>query len=295
MRKDLQADLMLLFVALSWGASNLAISTCLTELSPLTINIFRFIAAVLTVAILGFKKLRTINLTTVKYAFLMGIFLTGNYFFTNIGIANTTLSNAGFYCGLAVIFAPVGEWIFFGKKPDRKLWLVIAICFVGVFLMSMKGDFSVNTANLKGDIFCICCALSYTGNILITDKAVMDERTDAYNLGALQIGFTLLWSTVLASMFENVVLPHSGIVIFCLIFLGVLCTGLAFVIQPIAQQYTTGTHVGLILALEPVFCAIIAFLFAGEVLFAQNYVGMVLLMIGIVILEIDFKPKKEKK
>ena len=44
---------------------------------------------------------------------------------------------------------------------------------------------------------------------------------------------------------------------------------------------------GLILSLEPVFCAIIAFLFAGEILFAHNYIGMALLMSGIVILEIS--------
>ena len=283
---------MLLFVALSWGASNYAISICLSELSPLTINIFRFIVAVITVGILGIKKLRNVNLTTVKYACLMGIFLTGNYFFTNMGVANTTLSNAGFFCGLACVFTPFGEWIFFGKKPERKVWFVVCLCAIGVFLMSMKGDFSINTSHLFGDLLCIGCALSYTGNILVTDKAVMDERTEAFNLGAWQIAFTFVFSSGLAAAFEHPVVPHSPAVIGCIVFLGAICTGLAYVIQPIAQQYTTGTHVGLIFSLEPVFCAIIAFLFAGEVLFVQNYIGMVMLLAGIIILEIDFGDKK---
>lgn len=295
MRKELQADLLLLFVALSWGASNYAISICLTELSPLTINIFRFIAAVVTVGLLGIKELKKTNLTTVKYAAIMGIFLTGNYFFTNMGVANTTLSNAGFFCGMACVFTPFGEWIFFGKKPEKKVWFVVVLCAAGIFLMSMKGDFSINMSHIFGDLLCIGCALSYTGNILVTDKAVLDERSNAYNLGAWQIAFTFIFSTILATAFEHPVVPHSPAVIGCIIFLGVLCTGIAYVIQPIAQQYTTGTHVGLIFSLEPVFCAIIAFFFAGEVLFVQNYIGMVLLLAGIIILEIDFKPKKEKK
>lgn len=279
---------MLLLVAVSWGASNYIISICLTELPPLTINIFRFFVAAVTVVLMGCRKFRSINAVTIRYAVLMSIFLTGNYLFTNLGVANTTLSNSGFYCGMSILFIPFGEWLFFSKRPSRKIWFVTALCFTGILLMSLKGDFSFNTANLKGDIFCLCCALSYTGNILITDKAVTDEKTDAFTLGALQIIFTFGWCSIFALMLERPVLPHSSTVIWGIIFLGAVCTALAYVIQPIAQQYTTGTHVGLIFALEPVFCAIIAFLFAGEVLFAQNYLGMGLLMAGILILEIDF-------
>ena len=44
MRKDLQADGMLLLVALAWGASNYLISICLTEMGPLTLNMLRFSA-----------------------------------------------------------------------------------------------------------------------------------------------------------------------------------------------------------------------------------------------------------
>ena len=47
-----------------------------------------------------------------------------------------------------------------------------------------------------------------------------------------------------------------------MIFLSVFCTGVAFIIQAVAQQYTTAAHVGIIFTLEPVFSGIVAFIFA---------------------------------
>lgn len=289
MRNELKADLALLFVVISWGSSNYLISLCEQEMGPHCLNSLRFLVATLTVCLLGYKQLKQMNLTTLKYGFYMGIFLTGNYFFTNTGIMYTTLSNAGFFCGLCVMLIPLGEWAFFGKKPDRKLFIVIVMAVVGIFLMSVKGDFSINTSHIKGDLLCIGCAVSYTFNVLVVDKAQLDERTNSFNLGALQIGFTFLFSSLLACSFDKLVLPQSTSVTLSILFLGVICTGLAFVIQPIAQQYTTGTKVGLIFSLEPVFCAIIAFFFAGEVLDLPNYIGMALLLAGVIILEVDWQ------
>ncbi len=289
MKKELQADLMLLFIAVAWGASNYVISICMENTGTLSINMFRFIIGAITIALLGFKQLQKTNWIIIKYALAMSIFLTLNYLLTNLGLERTTISNAGFYCGLSVLFVPFGEWIFFKRKPEKKLALVIAICFAGVVLLSLKDDFAINTKTIVGDILCITCAFSYTINILITEKAVCSEKVNAFSLGFWQILFTAFLSTGIAYAFENPVIPQSTTSIIGLIFLGAICTGAAFVVQPIAQQYTTGTHVGLIFTLEPVFCAIIAFIFAGEVLFLHNYIGMLLLVIGILILEIDFK------
>ena len=66
-------------------------------------------------------------------------------------------------------------------------------------------------------------------------------------------------------------------------------------LQPVAQQYTTASHVGVIFALEPVFAAIVAYFFAGEVLSFKAYIGATLMLASIFIMEIDFKKFKVKK
>ena len=59
--------------------------------------------------------------------------------------------------------------------------------------------------------------------------------------------------------------------------------------QPIAMQYTSAGHVGVIFALEPVFSAIVAFVFAGEILFVKQYIGGALMLFSIILMEVDIK------
>ena len=79
------------------------------------------------------------------------------------------------------------------------------------------------------------------------------------------------------------------------IFLAVFCTALSFVVQPIAQQYTSATHVGIIYALEPVFSAIAAFFIAGEVLLPRAYVGAALMLAGTFLMELNVESLFKKK
>ncbi|MBQ3185784.1 MAG: DMT family transporter, partial [Firmicutes bacterium] len=81
--------------------------------------------------------------------------------------------------------------------------------------------------------------------------------------------------------------PSSGIVWGSALFLAVFCTGVAFIVQTIAQQYTSATHVGVIFTLEPVFAGIVAFALAGEILLPRAYFGAFLLLASLIIMEID--------
>ena len=66
-------------------------------------------------------------------------------------------------------------------------------------------------------------------------------------------------------------------------------------LQPVAQQYTTASHVGVIFTLEPVFAAIVALVFAHEVLSVKAYIGALLMLASIFVMEIDFKALTNKK
>ena len=58
MPKQLKADLVLLFVTLSWGVSYLLVDICLTELGPLTLNALRFLLASLGAGLAALPKMR---------------------------------------------------------------------------------------------------------------------------------------------------------------------------------------------------------------------------------------------
>ena len=84
-------------------------------------------------------------------------------------------------------------------------------------------------------------------------------------------------------------LPQSSTIWGAAIFLGLFCSGLAFVIQAVAQQYTTASHVGVIFTLEPVFSAIVAYFFANEKLLPRGYIGAALMLLSLLVMEMDWR------
>ena len=289
MSKQLQADGILFIITFCWGVSYFLMDVCLAEIDPFTLNSFRFLGAFAIAALLSGKRLLNISKTTWFYAILIGFLMVFVYIGATFGVKYTTISNSGFMCSLTVLFTPMLEWIVFKKRPSKKFSLVILVCTTGIALLTLGKDFSLDLEHMKGDLLCVMCAFTYAIALIFTEIAVAKEDVDPYQMGVLQIGVTGLLNLVLAFVLEIPAFPQSIEVWGAVIFLAIFCTGVAYIMQPIAMQYTSAGHVGVIFALEPVFSAIVAFLFAGEVLFAKQYLGGALMLLSIFIMEINFK------
>ena len=288
MSKQLKADLMLLMVTFGWGISYYLVNIGLEDMGPFTMNANRFLIAFVVASMLAFPKLKNISRNTFKFSILSGVALVFVYIGATFGLQYTTLSNAGFLCGLTVIFTPIMSGIIYKKLPSRKQTLVILMSFIGIALLTMKEDFTINYDNLMGDLLCIMCALVYAVHLLITEKAVSYEDVDPFQLGVLQLGSTGVFNLVLSFIFETPHLPSQPKFWGPILFLSIFCTGIAFIIQCVAQKYTEASHVGIIFSLETVFAGIVAFALADEVLSAQAYIGALLMVASIFIMEIDF-------
>ena len=294
-KKQVRADLMLVLVTLCWGVSYYLMDLSLEDMDPFTLNAHRFLGAFIIAVLLSWKKIKTVNRTTLKYSVLVGIALVFVYIGATFGVKYTTLSNSGFLCALTVIFTPIIAWIFLKQRPDKKLSLVVIMCTVGIAFLTLNDDFSINMANLKGDLLCIGCGVAYAIDLLVTERAVAHEKVDAFQLGVFQLGVTGAFNLVMAFLAETPHFPTTPATWGSVLFLAIFCTGLAFIIQPIAQQYTTAAHTGVIFTLEPVFSAIVAAIFAGEILSLKSYFGAALMLASIFIMEIDFDGLKKKK
>lgn len=294
-KKQMQADLMLILVTLCWGVSYYLMDICLADMDPFTLNSFRFLGAFAIAAIFSWNRIKKVNKETLKYSVIVGITLVFVYIGATFGVKYTSLSNSGFLCALTVIFTPIMAWIFLKEKPGRKLSLVVLMCLVGIALLTLTDDFSINRENLKGDLLCIMCGLAYAIDLLVTEKAVSREKVEPYLMGVFQLGVTGILNLLMAFIVETPHLPTTGTVWGSAIFLAVFCTGVAFIVQPIAMQYTTASHTGVIFALEPVFAGIVAAVFAHEILSLKSYIGALLMVASIFIMEIDFDAIKKKK
>ena len=146
-----------------------------------------------------------------------------------------------------------------------------------------------------GDIICLGTAFFYAVDLLLTDRAVRDREVDPLQLGVLQLGVVGVIMLILTCLLETPQLPSTPAAWGAALFLAVFCTGIAFVIQAVQQQYTSASHVGLIFTLEPLFSAIVAYFFAHEVLGLRGYIGAALMMLSLVLMEVDIVAVLKKK
>lgn len=127
-------------------------------------------------------------------------------------------------------------------------------------------------------------------HILLADKYVKG------NLNSLMLSFQSFLTVGLLSFIVSILfkLPFSvgnlntiGIIIFLTLF----PTLSAFVIQLVAQRYTAPVKVALIFAMEPVFSAIFAWTFGGEVFKLTQLLGGLLIVLAIILSELPLQKK----
>lgn len=290
----LQAEMCLLLVTFFWGITYILMDLCTEDIDAFTLNALRFLIGGGLAFLLAYKRvIKHFNLKTLKYGIIVGLFLVGTYVSVTFGVQFTTVSNSGFLCTMTVVFTPIVS-ILYHKVPDKKTLIAAGICIIGIALLTLKDDFSINTDTLLGDVLCVACAFFYAFVLVYTDKGLQFEEVEAYTFGVVQLLTVGIVNVPCAFIFYEPHLPSTGKVWAATLFLAVLCTGLAYIIQPIAQQYTSASRVSLIFALEPVFNAVAAFVVLHEVLTVKSYIGAIIMMSAIVFMELDFSKFKKK-
>ncbi|MHA6531964.1 DMT family transporter [Paenibacillus sp. BAC0078] len=278
--KPLKAELMLFIVTIFWGSSYLFMKMGLGTLGEFNLIALRFGLAFILAALLFHKRLRKVDARTLKYGALLGFLLLGVFTCITFGLKTTTTSNAGFLVALTVIFVPMIEVLVFRKKvaPPQVFGTILAIAGIG--LLTLNSSLRIQ----PGDFLCILSAVFYAVQILLTGKAV--KTCDTLSIGILQLGFAGGYALVLSALFETPSLPSSTSGWIAILALGLFCSACGFILQPIAQKYTTPTRTGLIFSMEPVFAALFGFWFVGEKLSMQGYTGAALVLLGIVASEL---------
>ena len=281
MNRQRKADLLLVMVTAFWGVSYFLVDLCLTDLPPLTLNAFRFLVAFFLLGGVFFKKMWHISRQTLQYSVLVGVFLALVYICCTYGILFTSISNAGFICALPAVTTPVLQFFITGKKPGPRLTVSLVLCTVGLALLTLNEAFRP----ALGDVICMGVALFYALDLIYTEKAVSRPEVDPLQMGVLELGVVGVIMLVLCLFLEQPRLPSTPLFWGSALFLALFCTGFAFVVQTVQQQYTTASHVGLIFTLEPLFSAIVAYFLAHEVLLPRGYVGAALMLASLVIME----------
>lgn len=296
-KKQIEADMMILLVTLAWGMSYILTEYSLKDMETMTLNAHRFLIGAGVAAIFGIKRLRKVNKVTAMYSLAIGTSLNLVYVCVTYGMIRTSIANAGFLCAMTVLFTPLFARIFLKQKQELKVIVSVAFSITGIALLTLNENFSINMNHIVGDLLCLGCGAFYSIDLLMTDKAVERKEVDPFNLGVLNLTVAGVEFLILAILLETPHLHTAPSFWASTLFLAVFCTGFAFIIQPIAQQHTTATHIGVIFTLEPVFNAIAVFLLLKEALSFRAYVGGFIMVVAVLIMELNIKviPSRSKK
>lgn len=276
---QLAADLALLFVALSWGSTFIVVKTAVEELPPYPFLAIRFALAFISLLPFLWTQRQHINKSAAGKGLLIGIILFAGYASQTIGLQYTTASNAGFITGLNVVLVPIFVAYYQRKFPKRSIVFGAACAAIGLGLLSIGDNFSINS----GDPIVLICSFCFAAHIFLVGRFA--PEVNASVLTAFQILAVAILSGVFSVALPQPPLVFSPYVWFGLILTALICTSMAFFLQTKMQQFTSASHTAIIFAAEPVFAAVFAYLLAGELLSPKGYLGAAFVLIGILIAE----------
>ena len=263
-----------------WGLTFVMVQDAIEIVPTMTFLAYRFIPATVLVALMFWRRVRRLSSDGWKAGLVMGVFLTGGYVFQTFGLARTTAANAGFITGTFCVLTPLLGALLFRQKVGRVGWSAALVAAVGLYLLSNPGG----AGRIDGDILVFFCAVSFSLHILATDKAL--KRHDLEGLLAVQLGVCGLFSLLVAAAMGDLVVPRSAVVWQALVVTAVLASAVAFWVQAWAQKHASPARTALILASEPAFAGLFAYLLQGETLSLLGWTGAGLIMAAIVAVEV---------
>ena len=280
------AVLFILLDVLFWGFSFISTKVVLSQIPPISIALFRQIIAVMTLIIL-----LTLTGTKLKiarkdagYIVLASFFGIVMYFvLENTGLLYTTASNASMIVASLPIFTIFAEALLFRLRVTGGMILCLILSTIGVALVvTVDGRLDLSSLRLWGNLLVMGAIISWVIYTILNRR--LSESYSSLTLTTLQSAASII-------LFIPLVIPEMGrwpeaseisLTVFAnLLFLGVFCSGFAYVFYIYASRRLGLTVVSAFLNLIPVVTVVFGYLLLQDTLSWMQLLGMALIMIAL--------------
>lgn len=203
------------------------------------------------------------------------------------GLSDTSAGKAGFITALYVVLVPV-LGIFLKKRASLQVWASVAIAVVGLYLLCIKEDFSIQPS----DLYVLLCALVFSLHILCVDHFA--RRVDGVKLSCAQFLVVFLLSGAGALALEEPSLSALAQCAWPILYVGVFSSGVAYTLQILAQKDGDPTIVSILLSLESVFSVIAGAVILGDRMSGREYTGCLLMFAAVLLSQVPL-PRRTAK
>jgi drug/metabolite transporter (DMT)-like permease len=276
--RRLKADALLILVTFIWGTTFVIVKNALQDASPPWFIALRFLFAGALLFLLMAPK--GVPAQAWMPGVMLGIALSGGYFFQTWGLLTTTPSKCAFITGFSVILVPA--LLALEGVRIRKASLAGGVFgLTGLYFLVLPSGLSrVN----RGDVLSLFCAVCFAVHIVLVGKFI--QRYSFRHLVPVQILVVGLLAVVALPLDPHRDLHLTPRLGTALAVTAILATALAFSVQNWAQRYTPPAHTALIFALEPVFAMLTAFLTGEKHPEPKMVLGCGLILIGMLVSEL---------
>ena len=272
-----------------WGTAFIAQDTGMDNIGPLTFNSSRFLVGFLTILPFAIlieknkikKEIKNNTKLFIKYLIFMGVSLFLGTFLQQAALQYTNIANAAFFTVFYVPFVPIILFIIYKEKVHWSIWPSIALCIVGVYLLTDFSDAEI----MLGDTLVIFCSIFWALHIIFAGK-FMEKFDIPMFYATLQAAFVFLLSIFFALIFEEVILSNILLELSSILYAGVLSGGVAFTLQMYAQKNIEEAPAAIIYSLEGVFAAIAGWIILDQFLKFNNIIGCILILFAVILSQI---------
>jgi drug/metabolite transporter (DMT)-like permease len=281
-----------LLAVVFWGVSFIATKFTLEEMAPRQIIFYRLILAssFLFVFALYTKRDFRITLTNHGYIFILAFIAVLHLWIQITGLKYTTASNTGWIIGTAPVFIALLGFIFYKESLTPIKIVGILIAFFGVLLLISKGDFStISFISNKGDFLILASAFNW-GIYSMVNKKISLNYPPVMTILFLFLMMAIIISPFIISdtTFDSIKnLSVRGWI--SILFLGILCSGVAYVLWAQSLKEMESSKAGAFLYFEPFVTIAAAGLMLGERITLFMIVSGLIITGGVILVNFDIK------
>jgi drug/metabolite transporter (DMT)-like permease len=277
-----------------WGSSFMWIKIAVQEVGPITLVAFRALFGLLFGLVIILIQRVQLPRTFKAWLPLLVVGLTNvaiPFFLISWGERSIDSAVASILDATVPLFTIlIAHFLLQDDKITLPKVLGLVVGFVGIVVLMSK-DIGASTGSLLGQLAVIVASMFYAISAIYVRKTTEDTPAILRSAGPLVSATSTMWLGVL--IFESPIkLPQLGITWVALLFLGVLGSGLAFVLAYYLIHEIGPTRMTMVTYLFPLGGVILGVAFLHEQLTWQVIAGAVLILASLAIA--NWEPKQQE-
>jgi drug/metabolite transporter (DMT)-like permease len=286
-RKHVIAYIELIFAVIVWGSSFVATKVALRDLAPVTIVWLRFAVGVIVLGITSYRR-RQFYLPKkrelLSFAILGFLGITFHQWLQSNGLETAQASTTAWIVATTPIFIAILSWIFLHEKILALQVLGIFLATFGVLIIVSKGNilsiFQGNFGN-RGDILIAISALNWAVFSILSKRSLQGNPATQMMFFVITIGWIFTTILFLTSHSIKDLMNLTSTSLLAVIFLGLFCSGWAYIAWYDGLKLIPATQVGAFLFIEPLVTVLLSWLILGEAFYFAVVIGGLLIIFGV--------------